>query len=149
MLLFLLRRLMKINQAIDRVDSLKPNQFTPEQKMLWLSELDARIYNDLFLTHEENPLESEEEEDGELVDTTPKALSPYEDMEVELLAPFPYDCMYISYLQARIDEYNEETSRYANSAAMFNAQYDDYARFYNRTHMPIGERANNAFPRHY
>lgn len=145
---------MKISEAINRTDALKPNQYTPEQKMLWLSELDARIYNDILLTHEDNPFEKAPEEPTEdtddvaddVVEEEETPMFPYTDEETTLIAEFPYDCMYISYLQAKIDEANEETQRYQNSAAMFNAQYDDYARFYNRTHMPKQVRKHYAFP---
>lgn len=132
---------MKIIEAINRVDALKPNQYTSEQKLTWLSELDARIYNDILCTHEDNPLETIPEEDEEET-----AIFPYTDEETALIAEFPYDCMYVSYLQAKIDEANEETQRYQVSAAMFNAQYDDFARFYNRTHMPNQVRKHYAFP---
>lgn len=143
---------MTITEAIDRADSLKPNQYTPEMKRMWLSELDAMIYNDLMLRHEDNPLENsiiEETEDGEVVYKTPEMLKPYENESVELLAPFPYDAIYPAYIRVKIDEYNEETARYANSATMFNSLYDNYAKWYNRTHMPKGVKPNNAFPRHY
>ncbi len=141
---------MTIREAIDRTDTLKPNQYPDELKIQWLSELDNRIYNDLFLTHEDNPYEIpqnpsdisisntplEDNDDEE----TPTLSFPYTDDSVNLLAESPYDVLYPSYLKAKIDELNEETTRYANSAATYNSQYQDYARWYNRTHMPIQTR---------
>lgn len=139
---------MTIREAIDRADTLKPNQYPDELKIQWLSELDNRIYNDLFLTHEDNPYETppsdvpnsntplEDSDDEE----TPTLSFPYTDDSVNLLAESPYDVLYPSYLKAKIDELNEETTRYANSAATYNSQYQDYARWYNRTHMPIQTR---------
>lgn len=138
---------MTIREAIDRADTLKPNQYPDELKIQWLSELDNRIYNDLFLTHEDNPYETpsdvpnsntplEDSDDEE----TPTLSFPYTDDSVYLLAESPYDVLYPSYLKAKIDELNEETTRYANSAATYNSQYQDYARWYNRTHMPIQTR---------
>lgn len=141
---------MTIREAIDRTDTLKPNQYPDELKIQWLSELDNRIYNDLFLTHEDNPYETpttpsdvpnlntplEDSDDEE----TPTLSFPYTDDSVTLLAESPYDVLYPSYLKAKIDELNEETTRYANSAATYNSQYQDYARWYNRTHMPIQTR---------
>lgn len=123
---------MTVREAIDRANALKPNQYDDDLKMTWLSELDSRIYNDIFLTHEDNPYT--------LVGTVTKENEiafPYTDDATMLLAEEPYDVLYVSYIKAKIDEYNEETTRYANSAAEYNSQYQDYARYYNRKHMPI------------
>lgn len=129
---------MTIREAIDRADSIKPNQYKDEVKMQWLSELDQRIYNDIFLTHEDNPYEGiEEPAEGE---EDMRLIFPYTDDSRVLLAESPYDMLYVSYLMAQIDFYNEETSRYQNTASMYNSQYDDYARWYNRSHMPIQRR---------
>ena len=118
---------MTIREAINRADTVKPNQYSDEMKIQWLEELDKRIYNDLYLTHEDNPFDTIE---GEGI------VFPYDD-EAILLAPSPYDVLYVSYIKAKIDEYNEETTRYVNSCTTYNSQYQDYARWYNRTHMPI------------
>jgi len=121
---------MTVREAIDRCDALKPNQYSDDVKLTWLSELDNHIYNDIYLTHEE---------------CIPHPVFPYTEDDTVLLAESPYDELYPSYLKAKIDEMNEETTRYANSAAVYNSQYQDFARYYNRTHMPIQRRANNAF----
>lgn len=126
---------MTIREAIDRADTLKPNQYTDELKIQWLSELDNRIYNDLFLTHEDNPYaDIEPPEEGE---EDQRLIFPYTDDTKTLLAEAPYDVLYPSYLKAKIDESNEEFGRYQNSAAIYNTQYHDYASWYNRQHMPI------------
>ena len=43
---------MKISEAISKVDALKPNTFTPEDKVDWLSNLDARVKTQIIDTHE-------------------------------------------------------------------------------------------------
>lgn len=40
-----------IKAIIDYVDSVKPNQYTKEQKIEWLSEIDYQIFNEIILTH--------------------------------------------------------------------------------------------------
>ena len=126
---------MTIREAIDRADTIKPNQYSDDIKMQWLSEVDNRIYNDLFMTHEDNPyLDIEPPEEGE---EDQRLIFPYTDDSKTLLAEPPYDILYPSYLKAKIDEANEEMTRYQNSSAMYNSQYQDYARWYNRSHMPI------------
>lgn len=114
---------MTIRECIDRVDGLKPNQYSEEEKVRWLDVLDRNIYNDVILTHEG----CRKEFDGYTTDDTDK----------ELLAENPYDELYVAYLKMKIDEENQETSRYNVSAAMFNSYYDNYAKWYNKHHKPI------------
>ena len=56
------------------------------------------------------------------------------------MAPEPWDMMYISYLESQMDYANAEYGRYNNTAAMFQAEYDGFANWYNRTHTPKGTR---------
>jgi hypothetical protein len=116
---------MKIREAIDRIDSLKHNTYTNGEKIEWLSRLDGMIKYQIIDTHE----------GGEDV-----LYKPYteKDMEKELLIGAPHDEMYIRWLEAQIDYYNGEIARYNNSNAMFQTVFDNYQRFYNRTHMPYG-----------
>lgn len=48
---------MTIQEAIDRLDFMKPNQYSDQAKIKWLSELDQLVWNELVMTHE---LETEE-----------------------------------------------------------------------------------------
>lgn len=43
---------MTITEAIERVDTLKPNQYTDEQKVRWLERLDGQLFLELVCTHE-------------------------------------------------------------------------------------------------
>lgn len=153
---------MTLREVIDRIDDLKPNTYEETHKVRWISELDARIYNDVFLTHEGNPYTREkpveEEENEDVIDFTKKEEEPkiYLELpytveyaaEITLLAEFPHDELYVAYLEAKIDEYNQETARYNNSSAKFNNLYMDYCAWYNRTHMPI-ERGKYAANKPY
>ena len=114
---------MKIKQAIDRADKQTPNGYTLEQKIAWLNTLDHMIYNEIILAHEG------------YADVT---FNGYDetDIETELLAPEPYCQLYVYWLNAKIDEQNDEANRYANDSAQYNALYTEYARWYTRTHMP-------------
>ena len=124
---FFSRRIyMTIKECIDIVDNLKPNQYSIEDKVEWLSFLDQTIINDVFLTHE-----GYHGEYDDFVGYSPDNLS------VPLIVPSPYDRLYTAYLKMKIDEENGETTRYNNSATMFNAYMTEYKRWYNKTHMPI------------
>lgn len=61
-------------------------------------------------------------------------------LDTELIAPAPYDRMYKSWLESRIDYANGEYSKYNNSVTVFNADYLSYQRAYNRKHMPKGTK---------
>ena len=118
---------MTIIEAINKIDSLKPNAYTQTDKIRWLSLLDGRVKEEVIDTHEgaEN--------------TTFNGYND-EELETELLIPYPYDEVYSLWLEAQIDYANNEYGRYNNSIAMFNATYSSYERWYNRNHMPIGTK---------
>lgn len=118
---------MTIIEAIERIDSLKPNNYTHEEKIAWLSTLDGVIKKEIIDTHEESEGITFVGYDAETaVDTV-------------LLVPAPYDDIYLKWLEAQMDYTNGETAKYNNSYTMYNTAYSAFARHYNRTHMPIGK----------
>ena len=114
---------MTVSEAIALVDVLEPNSYTEQQKILWLNELDGQVFHELILTHEH-------EEGAEF--------TPLSSEEDELLIPFPYTEIYNYWMQARIAIENAETQKYAVQMQLFNAAYENYCHFVNRTHRPIG-----------
>ena len=114
---------MTIREAIDKADALKPNQFTEEEKMSWLNALDAQIHEDIIKTHR---------------GWDHKEFKKYESAEDALIVPFPFEEVYVSFLKMKFDDENGDTQRYNNSAAMYNAHYDAFAKDYNKKHLPIG-----------
>lgn len=115
---------MKIIEAIGRVDELKPNTYDVEHKIGWLSKLDLMIQSNVFNTHEGAP---EKVFEGYSVDV---------DRQTDLLAPAPFDEMYIYWLKAQIDLANGEYNRYNVEITMFNTEWQEYINDYNRHHMP-------------
>ena len=118
---------MTVREAIASVDNRKPNAFDITEKLAWLNALDGKIQQEIIDTHD-NP-------DGILF--VPYGL---DDGDMALLAPEPWDRMYISYLESQMDYANAEYGRYNNTAAMFQAEYDGFTNWYNRTHTPKGTR---------
>ena len=117
---------MNIKECIDRVDNVKPNQYSIEDKVQWLSFLDGIIINDVIKTHA-GYKNQYEEFDGYSADR----------LGVKLIVEAPYDVLYESYLKMKIDEENGETARYNNSATMFNSYLTAYKKYYNKTHKPL------------
>lgn len=114
---------MTIGEAIQRSDALHPNGFDQATKIGWLSDLDGRIYEEIIKTHEGGA----------------EAFSGYTaaDPSTRLLAPEPFSALYIPYLIMQVDYYNAEITRYNNSSVVYNLAYQDFANWYNRTHMPL------------
>lgn len=124
------------------MDAVKPNHYGLDEKVRWLSYIDATIKREIIDTHETPVHEVTVEENvEERTDTTEKRVVftgyTMDDMSAVLLVPFPHDELYIAYLKAKIDEENGETARYNNSVSSFNSLLSDFAKAYNREHMPI------------
>ena len=117
---------MTIKECIDIVDNSKPNQYTTEDKVRWLSFLDAIIINEVLKTHEGY--------DGryDLFDGYSA-----DKLSVTLIVPSPHDRIYDAYLKMMIDKENGETARYNNSVVTYNAYMAEYRKHYNKTHMPL------------
>lgn len=115
---------MTILEAISRADKVKPNTYSQQEKVRWLSALDGTVKTEIIDTHE----------GGEDV-----KFSGYNDetlLTTELLIPAPYDDVYIRYLEMQIDYANGEYGKYNNSAAAYNTAFSAYEKYYNREHMP-------------
>lgn len=119
---------MTLNDAIERVDALKPNNYSDDEKVQWLSDLDLMIHKEVILTHKHD--EESESFEGYTM----------EDLNKPLIVTAPYDKLYISYLSSKIDYFNCEYGKYNNSVTMFRADYSEFCSYYNRNVMPIGDR---------
>ena len=123
---------MTIQEAIARIDEQKPNTVPAASKLRWLGELDWEIYRDVLLTHEGNVQE---------FTGYPQDMSQEDQKTTVLLAPAPYDSMYLYCLESRIDYENGELGRFNNSNAMFRTVFDAFRNWYNRTHRPLSGAA--------
>ena len=105
-------------EAVNRIDAVKPNAYGQEEKLRWLSVLDGIVKKEIIDTHE----------------GAETALC-----ETELLAPHPYDGMYIHWLEAQIDYAGGEYGKYNAAMAMFQAVYEAFEKYYHRSHKPIAK----------
>jgi hypothetical protein len=115
---------MTIEQLFAILDEEKPNTYSDSSRIRWLNDIEGRIMEELVKTHKGS---EEVTYDGYTE----------ADVQAELIAKPPYDNLYLYYLYAMIDFSNMETERYNNSMIMFNQAYQDFASWYNRTHMPL------------
>ena len=119
---------MKISEAISRIDTLKFNTYTQSEKVAWLSIIDGMIKREIIDTHEGG--------EGLVFNGYDENTS----LDTELLAPAPYDDLYIKWLEAQIDYTNGEYGKYNNSKMAYNTAYTAFESWYNRQHMPLGKK---------
>lgn len=115
---------MTVGEAIQKLDAIKVNAYSTAQKVQWLNEKEAEIWQNIISTHA-NPDHLEFEPLTE------------DNMRRTLFADVPYDMLYVYWLQSRVDMANGEISKYNVSAQLFNAQYAAFDGYWNRTHRPI------------
>ncbi|MGN1016431.1 MAG: hypothetical protein ACI4PL_05505 [Faecousia sp.] len=109
---------MTLGEIIDRVDRLRYNTFSREEKLGWLLQLEYTVKRNILDTHE-----------GGLPFSQPEANAP-------TLAPEDFAGMYLKWLEAQIDLYSGELERYNASISLFNTEYAAFESWYNRTFPP-------------
>lgn len=117
---------MTISDALGRIDALKHNTYSQEDKILWLSTVDGHVKKKIIDTHEGAEAVRFE---GYGADTP---------LETELLVPAPYDELYLRWLEAQIDYHNGDYGKYNNAIVLYNTVFDAFRNDYNRNHMPLG-----------
>ena len=124
---------MTIIEAINKIDTLKSNTYTQEDKLQWLDRLDRMIKLQIIDTHEGA--------NG----VTFTGYDANTDLQTVLLVPAPHDEVYLRWLEAQINYYNDEIDRYNAAITMFNTAYEGFEKYYNRTHMPIATGSRFVF----
>nr|DAK85408.1 MAG TPA: hypothetical protein [Caudoviricetes sp.] len=100
---------MRLSEAIEQVKKEKPHSFSMDHCTLFVNEAEAAVQEFLGV-----PAAERERYDWN------------EDGNKELIAPPPYDVMYISYLKAKIDYAMEEYESYATNQAQFEADLAEW-----------------------
>lgn len=118
---------MTIQEALDRVDMMRPNNMQKDFKLAALSELDGLIRREMIATHEENEDDDIPEAAVYTEETAP---------DTRLIAPFPYDEIYMYWLCCKVDLQNLEMDKHNNDRILFNNAYDTLSDYWTRTHMP-------------
>lgn len=92
---------MKITDALSNIRYIKPDTISDEMLIDFLSTLDGRVAREIY---------NDKEFSGYTKDV---------DRETELLIPYPYQDIYLRWLEAMIDKNNEEMTSFNNNMAMF------------------------------
>lgn len=129
---------MKLREALSKIKSLKPSQYGDDVMVRWLSILDGHIWEEMHRHYEAPEGEPEMGEGNPAGEDSPEKAYCYDlerDQERELLAPFPHDEIYMTWLGAQIDWQNAEYERYNNAMALYNAQLQALYDAYGHSHM--------------
>lgn len=113
---------MTIKEIIARVDELKPNAFTSEQKTAWIAALEGRIAADVFLM--------------DISEIRQLCYKHPEDEEKIPLVEFPHDDIYVLWLCAQIDAANEEYTGYQNALIRYNDAFGNFVRWFASVYEP-------------
>lgn len=111
-------RTLTAQEVVEQVDLLCPNQYTQEQKLGWLGELEGRICLDVHLMREEQ-LEQV-----------------WQSWPGTLLVGWPHSDLYTHWLLATLHQADGELELYQNRMESFNASYQNYVNWYIRTYDP-------------
>ena len=105
-------------EVLNQVDLLCPNQYSADQKLQWLGELEGRIYADVLLKSPEKLAEMK---------------ASWKDA---MVVSWPHDDIYVHWLLAKIHQANGELELYQNRMESFNTSYQNYVNWYIRAHDP-------------
>lgn len=115
---------MTVKEVIDKVGTLRRNnQFTIEDKMWWLNQIEAKIQIDCLL----------------MPCVAIQYKYPADEREI-LIAKAPHDELYVYYICAKIDEALGEMARYNDTIALFNQVNGEYQKYIIRTVNPKHNR---------
>ena len=116
---------MTATVLFERLRQLKPIPAEIDDTILldWLNQVEGQILHEIFLLA--------------LSEITPYSATPTE----ALAAPYPYDGIYLLWLEAQVDFANGEYERYTNTMQRYNTAWNDLARHIAKCIRPVYGRA--------
>lgn len=112
---------MKLSELLAKINDEKKNAFGNERLINFVNEIEGTVAEQLH----KNPVRY----------TT-------NDMDKDLLAPFPYDTLYVSWVKAQIDYAHEEYASYQLNQEQFSADMEELVDWIVRT----GQAVEAVFP---
>lgn len=116
---------MTATVLFERLRKLKPVPAEIDDTILldWLNQVEGQILHEIFLLA--------------LSEITPYSATPTE----ALAAPYPYDGIYLLWMEAQVDFANGEYERYTNTMQRYNTTWNDLARHIAKCIRPVYGRA--------
>jgi len=104
---------MVLGTLISKVQEEKPNSFTDNKLISFVNEIEVNVAEQMRIS--DVPVYTDD------------------DMAAELLAPAPYDRLYVSYVKAMIDYANEEYASYQLNQAQLTLDFQEFVDWVIRT----------------
>ncbi len=116
-----------LGNAINYFDEQVPNQYSSDDKIKWISELDQIIYDRIIKDRIPNP----QGFNGYDTNTS---------LSTELLVDEPYTEIYRFWMEKNVDFANREINSYNNAAMMYQTYFDNFFAYYNRNNREIAKK---------
>lgn len=117
---------MTIIEAITKVNKLKPNTIDDGIKVEWLSKIDSLIFTDTIKAHRKNATTS-------ILPNLPNEFVPYDENEdCELIVPYTYEDLYLYWLEAQINYWQDDIDAYNKAMTRFNEMFSAFSNWFNR-----------------
>ncbi len=116
---------MTIQNLFDEVDALVPNFYTTAQKLKWFNDLEYKLYEEVLKNYTED---IEDYADHTAASETPQIDNSYGRE------------MYIKYIVAQIDFYNDEYSKYNQAITLFNSAYKSFSDRVSREKLHLSQK---------
>lgn len=109
-------------EIISRVNEMKPNVFSQQTKLNWLTSLNGKLAADIFLM------------DIKEIRALPQG---DEALDSQPLVGFPHEEIYEEYLIAKIDAANGEAREYQNRMQVYDSYYSNFVTWFKATYDPV------------
>lgn len=115
---------MSIEQVIERLDSIRRNNFSKEQKTAWIAELEQRLRAELWQRYFE---------------VEDRSLRYPEDKDAQIYIETPFHKLYLLYLLAQMDFYKGNLSGYNVCVRAYNMELQSYMSYLARSYRAIDQ----------
>lgn len=140
---------MTVAGLIEQYNFERPNHIQDEIKVNWLKKCERMLINEVFLMHE-HPLEAESTVNLRVSGSTLIVASAgtFEehidtfDMDTVLIAPEPYDDLYMYFLDQRIAFNQNDTKRYNVAVDKYNEALLQYQQYFNRMYPTVKRKSH-------
>ena len=134
---------MTVAALIQQYNQERPNTVDDSEKILWLKKCEQMLISEVVKSHEYNISDGNKlelkvsgstlyiQEAGSLENH----ISAF-NLDTELIAPSPYDELYLHFLDKTISYNNNDTKRYNAASSMYNNALLCFKQYFNRTYKP-------------
>jgi hypothetical protein len=142
---------MTLSELVAKINQLKPSEYDKDDITGWVNAVEFMAVDQVINRSEhrlppppKDPVVVNPGINNYVPDVAPQLLpdlefKPYvyaEDAERELLIPDQFKDAYIYFVSAKIDFQNMEIDRYNANSQAFENEFQEYAKWYRRTHKP-------------